>query len=91
MKLLNQPFKVFIACVCFAIISLLFNGGLFQLYRLHRDQKTLQTQIKAAQLQVSGLDLQLKKAKDPIFIERQALENYDLVDENDLVFVFADE
>lgn len=91
MKLLHQPFKVFIICVIFAIGSLLFNGTFLQLYRLHRDQDVLVEQIAATKLQIIDLDKQLKMAKDPVFIERQALDNYDLIDKHDLMFVFSDE
>ena len=90
-QLLHQPLKVLSICLSFATISLLFNGGIFQLYRLHRDQATVASQIQAAKSQVIDLDRQLKMAKDPIYIERQALENYDLIDERDLVFVFSEE
>jgi hypothetical protein len=91
MRILHQPLKVFWICLSVAMVSLLLNGGLFQLYKLHRDQALITAQIEATQMQVSDLNHQLKMAKDPAFIERQALDNYDLVSENDLVFVFADQ
>ena len=91
MKLLLQPFKVLILCLIFATVSLLFNGGFFQLYRLHRDQNFLQGQIIAARGQITELSKQLKMAKDPVYMQHQALDNYDLVDERDLVFVFSEE
>jgi hypothetical protein len=91
MKLLQQPLKIFLICLTFAGLSLIANGTLLQLYRLHRDQSVLHEQIREARAQIVGLDQQLQMAKDPVFIERQALDNYDLVDENDLIFVFSDE
>lgn len=91
MKLLNQPLKIFFICLCFATVSLLLNGTFLQLYRLHRDQDVLQEQIRSTKLQILDLDKQLKMAKDPVFIERQALDNYDLVDEHDLMFIFSEE
>lgn len=91
MKLLLQPFKVFLICLVFAIGSLLLNGTFLQLYRLHRDQDVLIEQIVATKLQIIDLDKQLKMAKDPVFIERQALDNYDLINKHDLMFVFSDE
>lgn len=80
-----------ITCLSFAAISLLLNGGLINLYTLHRDQRRLMDQVQAVRGQILDLDLQLKKAKDPAYIERQALDRYDFVEEHDLVFVFADE
>lgn len=88
---LQQPGKVFLSCLIFAGVSLLFNGGLLNLYSLHRDFSRLNQQIDSVHAQIKDLDLQLKRAKDPVYIERQALDRYDLVEENDLVFVFADE
>jgi hypothetical protein len=91
MKLLHQPLKILLICLTFAIASLLMNGTFLQLYRLHRDQNVIADQIVATKMQIIDLDKQLKMAKDPVFIERQALDNYDLASENDLVFVFSDE
>ncbi len=88
---LQQPGKVLISCLIFAGVSLLFNGGLLNLYSLHRDFGRLTQQIESVHAQITDLDLQLKRAKDPVYIERQALDRYDLVEEHDLVFVFADE
>jgi hypothetical protein len=91
MKLLHQPLKILLICLTFATASLLMNGTFLQLYRLHRDQNVIADQISATKMQIIDLDKQLKMAKDPVFIERQALDNYDLASENDLVFVFSDE
>lgn len=57
---------------------------------MHRDVDRLQVDILDLQKQSSHLDLQLKQAKDPRFIERQARDRLDLVGEHDLLFVFAD-
>ncbi|MEZ0392327.1 MAG: septum formation initiator family protein [Pseudobdellovibrionaceae bacterium] len=91
MKLLNQPLKIFLLCLAFATLSLVLNGTFLQLYRLHRDRDVLQEQIKSTRLNILDLDKQLRMAKDPVFIERQARDNYDLVDEHDLMFVFSEE
>lgn len=89
--ILYRPLKVFWICLSFAAVSLLFNGGFINLYRLHRDQETLHSQILSTKNHVVQLESQLKMAKDPVFIQRQALDRYDMVDENDLVFVFPEE
>ncbi|PIS10255.1 MAG: hypothetical protein COT73_10260 [Bdellovibrio sp. CG10_big_fil_rev_8_21_14_0_10_47_8] len=91
MKLLHQPHKVFWICLVFGVLSLLINGGFYQLYRMHRDQKFLVDQIQATKVEVTQLDRLLKQAKDPSFIERQALDNYDLAEEHDLIFVFSED
>lgn len=90
MKLLLNPWKVLIFSILFTCASLLLNGSLFNLYRLHRDQKILAEQIESAKFQIAELDRQMLKVKDPTFIERQALDNFDMANEKDLVFVFPD-
>ena len=89
-QLLN-PLRIFICCAAFAAVSLLFNGGLMNLYTLRRDHRHLIDQRIEVKAQILDLDRHLKQAKDPAFMEHQALDRYDLVEENDLIFVFADE
>jgi cell division protein FtsB len=88
---LHSPFRVFISCLIFAGVSLLFNGGLLNLYSLHRDHQHMFQRIDEVRAQIIDLDMQIKRSKDPTYIEHQALDRYDLVEENDLVFVFADQ
>ena len=91
MRILHQPFKVFCFCIAFVCGSLLFNGGFLQLYQLHQDYRIIQEQIVSTENQVVSLSRQLAQAKDPSFIERQALDHYDLASEDDMVFVFSEE
>lgn len=70
---------------------MVLKGGLLHLYQLQRDHGNLSQQLIDLRQDVAKLDGQLKMAKDPSFIERQALDLYDLAQEHDLVFVFPDE
>ncbi len=89
-QFLNKPHKVLIVCLFVFIISLFLNGALWRVWGLRRDLATIQSQIDAAQKQATFLDVQIKQAKDPVYIERQARDKLDLVGENDLVFVFPE-
>jgi hypothetical protein len=88
---LHQPLKIFWLCLGVVVVSLLLNGNLIRLYGLHRDYDRIQDQILAVRGQIFHLRKQMTVVQDPTYIERQALDRYDLVEENDLVFVFADE
>lgn len=90
-NMLDRPFKVLCLCAFFSFLSLLLNGSFLQLYGLNRDRETLQIQIGDLKRQIAMVDQQLVLAKDPQYIQRQALDKYDLVSDHDLVFVFADE
>lgn len=87
-QLLNRPHKVAVICLFIFVVSLFLNGSLWRVWGLRRDHATIQNQIENAQKQSSILDVQIRQAKDPVFIERQARDKLDLVGENDLVFVF---
>ena len=75
----------------FIVVTLLLNGLLWKLWSLHRDYERLTADIKEAEVSIKKLSVQLKQAKEPSFIERQARDKLDLVTDSDLVFVFADQ
>lgn len=88
---LNHPGKVTIVCMVFFAITLLMNGLLWRLWGLHRDMERLAVEIVRTENAIGNLNAQLKEAKDPSFIERQAHDKLDLVSERDLVFVFPEQ
>lgn len=57
---------------------------------MYRDSDTIQEQILKSKAQSKALDMQIKQAKDPSYIERQAKDKLDLVEEQDLIFVFSE-
>jgi cell division protein FtsB len=77
-------------CVCIFILSLFFNGALWRIWSLRHDLSTIKGQIISSKEQSKALDMQIKQAKDPSFIERQAKDKLDMVGEHDLVFVFSE-
>jgi cell division protein FtsB len=87
---LNDPRKVLGVCVFVFVISLFLNAGLWKVWGLRRDFSTIEDQINMAQKQSSILDMQIRQAKDPAFIERQARDKLDMVSESDLIFVFPE-
>lgn len=88
---LNHPGTVATLCVVFFAITLMMNGLLWRLWGLHRDFERLTVEITGTQNDIEKLNVQLKQAKDPSFIERQARDKLDLVSEKDLVFVFPEQ
>lgn len=88
---LNHPGKVTLLCVAFFTITLVMNGLLWRLWGLHRDFERLTVEIAGTKKDIGNLNAQLKQAKDPSFIERQARDKLDLVSEKDLVFVFPEQ
>jgi cell division protein FtsB len=77
-------------CVCIFIVYLFLNGAIWRIWSLRHDLSTIQEQIINSRNQSNALDMQIKQAKDPSFIERQAKDKLDMVGEHDLVFVFSE-
>lgn len=89
--LLQAPLKVVWICLGLVILNLVIDGSLFRLYSLHRDFDRLEDNRQTLEQQNHKLKMQLQKAKDPAFLEREARDRFDLVSEGDLVFVFSEE
>lgn len=89
-RTLNYPSRIFIICMIFFSLSALLNGSLFRLWGMHRDLNQIALQIEETKTATRSLEVQLNQAKDPAFIERQARDKLDMVNEGDLVFVFSD-
>ncbi len=89
--LLFSPGRVFAFCCAFVFVNLVFTGGLWRLYGLHRDRRVMDQQTQKLLIEKKELLQNIQFAKDPIFIERQAKEHFDMGDEHDLVFAFSDD
>lgn len=86
---LYKPSKVFIVCVFVLCASLIWNGTLWKVWGLYRDEARFNTAISSILADSKNLDMQMNLVKDPQYIERMAKDKMDLVGENDLMFVFS--
>jgi hypothetical protein len=89
--LLQAPQKVIWICLGLLTLNLVLDGSLFRLWSLHRDSDSIFKNIQTLQAQNEDLNKRLQKARDPVFMEREARDRFDLVSEGDLVFVFSEE
>jgi len=87
---LNQPQKVFVMCLFVLMISLFLNGTVWKVWGLYRDQTQIKQQIDESRLMIKDYEQQMLQAKDTTFIQHQALDKMDLVNESDLIFVFPE-
>ena len=87
---LNQPQKVFFVACIVLVSTLLLNGTLWKLWGLYRDQDKIAYQMVQTKASMGHVALQIKQAKDPEYIERQARDKMDLIGDHDLIFVFPE-
>jgi|GEM_PF-6963856 len=88
---LNKPKAVLIACILFGAIHLATHDTVGKLLGLRSEIKRMGTEIQAMKIQLSALDQQLVRAKDPLFVEREAKDQLDMASSDDLIFTFSDD
>lgn len=89
--LLQRPVRVFSICLILLFVGLILDGSLFRLWALHRDSGQIEKQMHDLKSASTELQIKIKKAKDPQFIEILARDRFELAEEGDLIFVFSDE
>jgi cell division protein FtsB len=90
-QLLHRPLQVFWICVALAITGVILDGTALRLWALHRDHRLISERISGAQERSRQLVFKIHEAQQPEFIERAARDQFDLVKEGDLIFVFSDD
>ena len=89
--LINSPMRVFIYAACVVFFALILDGSLFQYWTLVREHTRLQQSINSQEKQSAELTSRIRQARSLDFVERQARDRLDLVNQDELVFVFSDE
>lgn len=87
--MLQNPLRVFWVCLSLICINFLLDGSPLRLWSLRREQDELRTQVAALKVENNRVKTLIKRASDPGFIEREARDRFDLVEESDLVFIFS--
>ena len=88
--LLNHPIKVIWLCLAFAFVNLVIDGSLLRLWSLQRERRDVVEKREKILQETAKLEMKIEKASDPDFIEKEARNRFDLVNEGDLVFVFSE-
>ena len=89
--LFHRPTQIFWICVGLASIGVVLDGTAIRLWSLHREHDMILDRIAAAKTRSHKLEFKIHEAMQPEFIERAARDQFDLVKEGDLVFVFSDD
>lgn len=88
---LHRPWVVLWTCLALAFVNVVLDGTLLRVWSLNRDAITLSASSSDLKTELASLNQRITQAKDPGYMEREARDRFDLVNEGDLVFVFADE
>lgn len=88
--LAHHPHKVFWISVAGAAIGVILDGTAIRLWSLHREHDAIEQRIGDAKQRSKKMEFRIHEAQSPEFIERAARDQFDLVKEGDLVFIFSD-
>ncbi len=89
--LLNSPPRVALYALIIVFFALIIDGSAFQYWTLVREHRRLQQSIRVQEKQSDELAGKIKQAKGLEFVEHQARDRLDLVNDDELVFVFSDD
>ncbi len=87
----HHPVKILWLTLAGAAIGVVLDGTAIRLWSLHREHDQIQDRLAAAHIRAREMDFKIHEAQQPEFIERAARDQFDLVKEGDLVFIFSDE
>ncbi|MBL7545453.1 MAG: septum formation initiator family protein [Bdellovibrionaceae bacterium] len=90
-NLISRPLVMLYLCAAFAFLNFVVNGNIYRLWNLNNEYQKMLQRMEKNQKVIAQLNQDIAKMKDPLYIERQAIEKLDLVEENDLIFVFPTE
>ena len=90
-QILNRPAWVLIICIVLILSNVMFDGTFSRLMNLVRSQKALENRIKDLERKNTLVEERLKKLSDSEFLEKEAKDRFNLIGEEDIVFIFSDE
>ncbi len=89
--LVNSPARVAMYALGVIFFALVLDGSLFQYWTLVREHTRLEQSISVHEKQNKELLGKISQARSLEFVEHQARDRLDLVNQDELVFVFSDD
>ena len=87
-KLLMSPHIILVLCLIWVILHLIVDGTAIKIWKLAQKEADLTENIALLEQKTQDISIEIKKNYMPEYLERLARERFDLVQDQDLVFVF---
>ena len=88
-EIAHHPIKILWLALAGATVGVVLDGTAIRLWSLHREHDTIKNRIVEAKSRSKNMEFRIHEAQSPEFIERAARDQFDLVKEGDLVFIFS--
>jgi cell division protein FtsB len=86
----ESPAKVAAACLFFLFCVLVSDGTLLRLWSLHTVDRQIDRELAELQTGIKKLHEKIKLANSPSYVEKQARDHFDLVEEGEILFLFTE-
>ena len=90
-QFLNRPLWVFLACLVLVFFNVVFDGTLLRMWNLFNSRKALENRIADIQNKNTEVEERLKKLSQADFLEKEVRQRFNLVGEEEIVFIFSEE
>jgi len=90
-SVLDRPLWLLLICFSMICFYLILDGTLVRLLHLYKSREILKTQINDIKHKNSVVEERLKKLSDSQFLEQEVRDRFNLVEEEDIVFIFSEE
>ncbi len=87
---LNRPIRIFLYGILITFTILTVDGSLWRFWNLYQNQKEMETRIADLKDKARKLEFEIHQAGKLSYIEHQAIEHFNYVRENDLIFIFSE-
>lgn len=88
---LDHPLWLLIFCSCVVCMHLVLDGSFMRMWHLYNSRKVLENRIKDIQTKNTLVKERLKKMSDSRFLEKEVRDRFNLVGEEDIIFIFSEE
>ena len=89
-EFLDRPLWVLILCVTVVGAHLILDGTVLRMWRLYHSRKVLENRITDINIKNQLVEERLGKLSDSRFLEREVRDRFNLVGEEDIIFIFSD-
>ncbi len=89
-EIAHHPIKILWLALAGAAVGVVLDGTAIRLWSLHREHDQIRGRISQAKARTKNMEFRIHQAQSAEFIERAARDQFDLVKEGDLVFIFSD-
>ena len=91
LKFLEQPYQVFIFCLVLVVFNVILDGTLFQMRKMYLNRKHIEQKTLEIQTKDQVIVEKLNNLSNPVYLEKEIRDRFDLVGQGDLIFIFPDE